>query len=170
MWGSHNGKVQRGWMKTDSQDIGSYVTVCTSPVESLAGEWIKMVSWYPEMAGGKKSSFKELPTLPKHCFIRTEPRLKAKNTLVLKNLGSLAHLKKYWLKISTQKITVSFMICNPFAENSATRHLTSIPSLNVCHLILFFKILDLQTTTWIRLAFCQSRCLTSDWDEKWISS
>lgn len=54
MRGSHNGKVQRGWMKTDGQDIGSYVTVCTSPVESLAGEWIKMVSWYPEVAGGKK--------------------------------------------------------------------------------------------------------------------
>lgn len=38
MRGSHNGKVQPGCMKTDSQDIGSYVTVCTSPVESLAGE------------------------------------------------------------------------------------------------------------------------------------
>lgn len=55
-----------------------------------------MVSRYPEVAGGKKS-FKELPTLPKHCFIRTEPRLKTikKNTVVLKNLGSLARLKKY---------------------------------------------------------------------------
>ena len=78
------------------------------------------LKWSPDtQKGGKKDPhLKNLPTLPKHCFIRTEPRLKKKkkNALLLKNLDMSDTSEKLFLKNQySQKVLYSlFMIFNPF--------------------------------------------------------
>lgn len=42
MWGSSNAKVQLGCMKTDSCNIGSYVTTHTSPFENFFVSELKL--------------------------------------------------------------------------------------------------------------------------------
>lgn len=48
MWGSGNVKVQPGCMKTDSCDIGSYVTTYTSPSEDFL---VSELKWSPDTQG-----------------------------------------------------------------------------------------------------------------------
>lgn len=45
MWGSSNVKVQPGCMKTDSCNIGSYVTAHTNPFENF---FLSELKWSPD--------------------------------------------------------------------------------------------------------------------------
>lgn len=58
MWGSSNVKVQPGCMKTDSCNIGSYVTMHTSPVENF---FVSELKWSPDthIEGEGRSSLKK---------------------------------------------------------------------------------------------------------------